>query len=615
MLDELTLNSNYLLDVNLSIDAWKREAAIAGSGLFLASNPCLTHRAGIESGFSGGAGFTDLPAVKQTTWLNLPLQDVDFELKENPRLEKAVGIGTSENAFEHWLWLSQQGDLAVTASINLRNSNPAASTLSGEVGKDIFRGVIGITPLVGQVSNDPLTNFMPSGSEPSTSPPVTNTNDNQSQSVLSNSLILSGTLRADRFTFQPGHSYTIISGNGNVDFGSEFRDWLDLSNISFNTVQFNWAETTGGGVLYNPGNGTRVFDALTLSDGSQILLEGLDSIQFSDRTLNLSVIPDDPLFDRQWNLHMMGVHNAWYFTKGSTNVLVGVEDSGLGVDANGYIHPDLGNTIFYPGNCPDDFSSFGTPKLTSHGTAVQGIIAAKSNNGIGMSGINWNSPVFNIDVLGDNSGDQSLAEATQNMIDYASSQGERLVINMSLGGGSPDSAFEQLIAKNQNNALFVMASGNEDASSISYPASLAKFYSNVIAVGASWGTHDQYGNPTTPGERISYPGYWGSNYGTGLTLMGPSEVVAPLANNTGQFNYWNRNNSFNGTSAATPNVAGVASLVWSVNPNLTATQVRQVMSDTAYDLGTPGYDPVYGYGFVNADAAVRRAMAIAWGVV
>ncbi|PSB14041.1 hypothetical protein C7B65_26795 [Phormidesmis priestleyi ULC007] len=62
-------------------------------------------------------------------------------------------------------------------------------------------------------------------------------------------------------------------------------------------------------------------------------------------------------------------------------------------------------------------------------------------------------------------------------------------------------------------------------------------------------------------------------------------------------------------------MAGVASLVWSANPNLTATQVQTILSGTAYDLGARGYDPVYGSGFVNADAAVRRAIAIGAGAL
>ena len=109
------------------------------------------------------------------------------------------------------------------------------------------------------------------------------------------------------------------------------------------------------------------------------------------------------------------------------------------------------------------------------------------------------------------------------------------------------------------------------------------------------------------GDRIPY-----SNYGKGLSLMGPAELIA--ARSMGEDRYsqcfdWEQ--KFNGTSSATPNVAGVASLVWSMCPELSAVEVRKIMADTAYDLGDKGYNLETGHGFVDADAAVRRAMAMA----
>ncbi|MCY7278660.1 MAG: S8 family serine peptidase [Phormidesmis sp. CAN_BIN44] len=383
-------------------------------------------------------------------------------------------------------------------------------------------------------------------------------------------------------------------------------------------MSFNLASLQGGGVIFNPGNGARVFDAINFSNGSQILWEGMDSIQFADGVLNLSVTPNDPGFNQQWNLQMMGVQNAWRFTTGSTNVAIGIADSGLGVSSQGFIHPDLrtNDTYVYGTNYRDDYEK----SITSHGTSVQGIIAAASNNGTGMSGINWESDVFNLDVLGGDSQDLDLAEATQLMINGATRRGENLVINMSLGypnsGGQTglDPAFERTVASHPD-VLFVIASGNDNVNGISYPASLSQKYSNVMAIGASWGTKDQNGIPKAPGTRISYPGVWGSNYGTGLTLMGPSEVIATSVIASGFGVTFDYDLQFDGTSAATPNVTGVASLVWSANPNLTATQVQTILSNTAYDLGARGYDTVYGHGFVNADAAVRRAIAIGAGAV
>ncbi len=416
-----------------------------------------------------------------------------------------------------------------------------------------------------------------------------------------------GTLRADTFTFQPGNSRTIFSGNGNVDYGSGARDLLDLSYFASSAVVLNYANSPNGGVAYNSGNGTRIFDAVTFTDGSEILFEGIDAIKFADTTINLSVNPNDPLFNQQWNLHSMGVQNAWRFTTGSDNVMIGIQDTGLGTDSSGNIHPDLRSTTFIGNNYLDEWGN------SSHGTSVQGTIAAASNNGIGGAGINWKSDLMHIDVVGSNAPDYNLATATQAMIDKANAQGKRLVVNISLAGGY-STEFEQLIASNQNTALFVIAAGNGDSNTIASPADLAGKYGNVVAVGSSWGTKDYYGNAKTPGERISYANWWGSNRGDGLTVTAPSEFITSSANRnaSGSFDF-SYNENFNGTSASTANVSGVASLVWSVNPNLSATQIKEIVSETAYDLGNPGYDTVYGNGFINADGAVRRALAIARG--
>ena len=416
--------------------------------------------------------------------------------------------------------------------------------------------------------------------------------------------ILQGTLNADTFAYNANYRYTVVSGNGNANFGSGRRDLLDLSTLSSNSVLFNLIGINGNGVLFDPGNGTQAFDSLLLSNGNQILLEGIDRIQFADRAIDLSITPNDPLFPQQWNLSMMGVQDAWRFTTGSSSVLIGIEDSGLGFNSVGNLHPDLRTPIVIDGNLADEFN-----EPSSHGTSVEGILAAISNNGIGMSGINWQSPVAQVDVIpGSDVGDRNLTQATQELIAQAARQGQRLVINLSLSSPTLEPAFEQLIASHQNDVLFVIASGNNGASSLSYPAYLAAFYSNVVAVGASYGTLNDSGTAVVPGTRAPY-----SNYGYGLTLVAPTDVIATKATASPSGVVFGYDPQFNGTSAATPNVTGVASLVWSANPNLTATQVRQVMSQTAYDLGAPGYDSSYGAGFVNASSAVRRAIALAEG--
>jgi serine protease len=449
-----------------------------------------------------------------------------------------------------------------------------------------------------------------------------------------------GTLGADELVYESTIQTTFVSGNGNIDFGNGKRDTLSFGTISSTQATFNWATAFGGGVVENSGNGNRLFDAITLSDGKQIFFEGIEKVVFADKTLDLTnlditnssngtntkatVTTNDEKFAQQWDLHITGVHNAWRFTTGSAGVLIGIEDSGLGVNSSGVTHPDLRSTIFSGNNYIDESTDY------SHGNLVQSTLAATSNNGLGIAGINWNSPVMHIDVLGNtvngkyqaDAGDKTLAEATQELINQANKQQQKLIINLSLVGGSND-AFQQLIANNQDKALFVIASGNDDVGEVSSPASFAQNYGNVMSVGASWGNKDWYGNTKNLGERVSYtnPKWWGSNYASDaainsglrpLTLMAPNEFMAASANqngaNTATFSY---NDKFNGTSASTAIASGIASLVWSANTSLSSSQIRAILSETAYDLGTPGYDKFYGNGFINADAAVRRALAIA----
>jgi serine protease len=420
----------------------------------------------------------------------------------------------------------------------------------------------------------------------------TNYRLNLAANAVGNLQRFEGDLSANTFRPSTTVNRTVISGNGNTQFGQGSFDNIDLSSLNSATVNLNLAGLTQGGIAYDPGNGSRIFDAITFTDGRQILFEGIDTITFADRTVNLAVSTNDPRFRDQWSLHAMGVQNAWRFTTGNDRVLVGVGDSGLGVDRQNSLHPDIRAPFVFASNYADEFEDV-PYDFTSHGTSVQSIIAATTNNGIGMSGINWNSPVVTIDVLGGSDRDQGLAEAVQSMIDQRR-PGQQLVINLSLsspGGVRP--AFEALVRQYQNDVLFVIASGNYSRSQLADPASLANRYGNVIAVGAV----DRQGN------HLSY-----SNYGPGLTISAPSDVVAAESTITGNgviFGYTDRSG---GTSSAAPNVTGVASLVWSANPNLTAGQVREVIASSAYDLGNVGNDTLYGAGLVNADAAVRRAI-------
>lgn len=538
--------------------------------------------------------------------------------RRNEFINQELGVGTYYIRVFSYDNIQTNYQLNVEISpVEISSGIPLAASVGGRRAR---RRDDWLEPVTDTNTTDTIT---PDSSAPPASIPV-------AESSISYTRV--GTLGADTFTYELTTGQAVFSGNGNVDFGNGSRDTLNFrtAGISSNQVNFNWAIATGGGVAYNPGNGNRMFDAITLNNGGKILFEGIERIEFTDTTIDLTtynvgvtntgvgikgtIVPNDEKFNQQWNLHMTGVHNAWRFTSGTSNILVGIQDSGLGFAADGSIHPDLRPTSWDGNNIADESTDF------SHGTRVQSTISAAANNNIGIAGINWGSPLWHIDVLGGNGNDYDLARGTQTIIDNAIGQGKKVVINLSLSGGDSD-AFRQLVANNQSNVLFVMAAGNGNTSSIVNPAAWAQSYGNVISVGSVWGRTDWYGNAKTPGDRINYTNWWGSNYTTDenvnagnrpLTVMAPSEFIAATSNRngSGQFvhSYHDR---FNGTSASTAMVTGIASLVWSVNSNFTATQIKDIISQTAYDLGNPGYDRFYGHGLINADAAVRRAVALA----
>ncbi|MEM7580172.1 MAG: S8 family serine peptidase [Mastigocoleus sp.] len=453
--------------------------------------------------------------------------------------------------------------------------------------------------------------LIPENSSEST-PENTDVNTISSTVPQSNQSIryVEGNFWAETFTYDSNYNINIFSGNGSVNYDTGAREVLNLSDISSSSVNVNLADTVSGGVVYNPGDGARVFDAINFNDGRQILFESLDAVIFSDDIVYLSVTPNDPSFNEQSNLHMTSTHHAWRFTTGNENALVGIVDTGLGTGEDGNIHPDLQPVTSNSDQYLDEWSDF------SHGTSVAGTIAAESNNGQGIAGINWDSSYYVVDVVGNDAGDEDLAGAVELIINQANSNNQKAVINLSLIGGY-STEFEQLVANNQNNALFVIASGNDNENTLASPANLASEYDNVLAVGASWLDEDWNGNSRNPGDRIDYSneGWWSSNSGNGLTLMAPSEFTTTRSelDSSGSYHNHSYDSRFNGTSASTTMVSGIVSLLWSVNSNLTSTQIKSILSETATDVGAAGYDTQYGHGIINADKAMRRAIAIARG--
>jgi len=314
-----------------------------------------------------------------------------------------------------------------------------------------------------------------------------------------------------------------------------------------------------------------------------------------------SAAVNDPYFKPyQWNFADTGfgirAETAWNVSRGE-NVVVAVIDTGVAYENFGGLTaaPDLSGTRFVPGF---DFVDYDThpQDLGGHGTHVAGTLAQSTNNGMGCAGVAHGASIMPVRVL-DKDGRGTMDQVASG-IRFAVDNGAK-VINLSLGGPSGSAALNSAVQYAAGRDVVVIAAAGNNASiTVDYPAR----YPEVIAVGAT----------RFDGQLASY-----SNYGIDVDVVAPGGDMTldqnrdgypdgilqqmPVPNAITMFNLY----FMHGTSMATPHVSGIAALVRSRNPQWSAVQVREAIEKTCRDLGAPGKDAVYGYGLVDAAAAVQ----------
>ncbi len=326
--------------------------------------------------------------------------------------------------------------------------------------------------------------------------------------------------------------------------------------------------------------------------------------------------PNDSLVNQQWALKKIQAFAAWDITQGSDSVLIGLIDTGID-----YLHPDLKNKIYInPGetgtdsqgkdknsNGVDDdhngfiddymgwdftdrrgfpFDSSGGDYLgwdnnpmdeNGHGTYIAGILAAETNNGIGIAGVAPKIKILNLRAF-DPSGygeEDDVAAA----ILYAVKMGVK-VINMSFGDTQFSYVLRDVIRYAYNKGVVLVASsGNDGSDEPHYPSG----YSEVICVGNS--TADDYVASS-------------SNYGSTLDLVAPGTDILTTARGGGYA-------TVSGTSASAPFVSAAAGLILSLG-NFTNEEVKQILKSTADDIDEPGWDIRSGAGRLN----LYRALSV-----
>ncbi|MBV6625428.1 MAG: peptidase S8 [Rivularia sp. (in: Bacteria)] len=288
---------------------------------------------------------------------------------------------------------------------------------------------------------------------------------------------------------------------------------------------------------------------------------------------------NDPLYAQQWHLHNINVEGAWDKNRGK-GITVAVIDTGVTKVR------DLVETEFVKGydfvndreNASDD---------NGHGTHVAGTIAQATNNSYGVAGVAYEARLMPLKVLSDYGGGTiaDIAEA----IKFAADNGAD-VINMSLGGGGESQLMKDAINyAHSKGVVIIAAAGNENQNAASYPAR----YPNVFAVSALG----------PDGQKAPY-----SNYGAGVDISAPGGSDAGKVlqatvdmDSKGEEVFL----GLQGTSMASPHVAGVAALVKAAGVE-EPEEIVKVLAKSARVIQDDGLN-YYGAGQLNAEAAVSLA--------
>ncbi len=288
------------------------------------------------------------------------------------------------------------------------------------------------------------------------------------------------------------------------------------------------------------------------------------------RPLDLDETPNDPLYAQQWHHDTIGSSAAFDIEHG-TGVTIAIIDTG--VDCN---HPDL------QGKCVrgyDHVNNDSDPRDDQgHGTHVAGIAAAATNNALGIAATGWDAKIMPVKALNSRgSGNLTwIASAVAWSVDNGAD-----VINMSLGGRFSSRALQDAVAYAIDQGVPVIAAaGNDNTSNPSYPAA----YTGVVGVAAT----------TRSDTKSNF-----SNYGDYIDVAAPGSAILSTVRGS-SYQAWN------GTSMASPVVAGVAGLLMAQGPCRSPRQIEQVLEDTAVDLGSRGWDRIYGAGRIDAAAALRH---------
>lgn len=316
-------------------------------------------------------------------------------------------------------------------------------------------------------------------------------------------------------------------------------------------------------------------------DDAMALLASNPLVEVAEPELQLEAYgwPDDPMYEKQWNLRAMGAPTGWSATRKGEGVIVAVIDTGVSKVEDLEGTEILEGASFVPGakTAADD---------QGHGTHVAGTIAQTTNNGKGVAGVAPEATILPVKVLSRLGFGSSTWIASG--IDYAVDEGAD-VINLSLGGSYSLVIHNAIRKARKKGVIVVAAAGNSGRQGVGYPGAL----SETIGVSA-----------TGPDGNLAFYSSWGK--GVDIAAPGGDKrkagggILQDTIDGRGGHHYV----EYQGTSMATPHVAGAAAVL--LSHGVAPDAVERVLLDSARGTGT--WDPKMGHGQLDLESALSASV-------
>lgn len=333
-----------------------------------------------------------------------------------------------------------------------------------------------------------------------------------------------------------------------------------------------------------------------------------------------AVLPNDQHLNSQWALRNtatnvtpngtadadMDVMEAWNTTSGNPYVRIAIIDEGVQLN-----HPDLQANLVTGYDATGQGSAGGPKSGDDHGTKCAGIAAAVGNNTVGVAGVAYKCKIVPVRIAYSGSDGHWVTSSAwmADAINWSWNQGKADVLSNSWHGGYGSSLVGDAITnattqgRGGKGSPVLCAAGNDNNTSIVHPGNLPQ----SICVAASSPCDERKSTASCDGES-----FWGSCYGTELDVAAPGVLIYTTTLTSTYTGF------MNGTSAATPNAAGVMALILSANLSLTYTQARAILEKNCDKVGPYTYNNIIGvsngswtnqmgHGRVNAALAVQEA--------